>query len=339
MFADLRLGLVGCGQVAALGYLPALGRARGLRLTAVADPVQSRCRELAPAVPAYPDARSMIAAGVIDAIVLATPAATHLTDARQAAAAGLPALVEKPPALNAEDAAALARLNPRPFVGFNRRFDPLLQRLRAGMPAAGSLSLSLDLHYESGAWRPHMVDDDALLSVGTHRDRPRSVADQQRRSACESTPADTHSSRDRTRPRPWHGARLVCDRPATARPDRRHQRLRSGRCIPRWCWSDVEITCPLDDGARQPFASADPSGITHAARPSPDSRARIVRHRLRRPQSGGRSPVVVLATAADGLAVMTVVDAARRSAREDGSWQSLPSGAWDQRSSVALGSR
>jgi predicted dehydrogenase len=339
MFTDLRLGLVGCGQVAALGYLPALRRARGLRLTAVADPVQSRCRELAPAVAAYPDARSMITAGVVDAIVLATPAATHLTDAIQAAAAGLPALVEKPPALNAEDAAALARLNPRPFVGFNRRFDPLLQRLRAGIPAAGSLSLLLDLHYEAGAWRPHMVDDDALLSVGTHLiDLARWLtnSDIRRVRARRLTPTRAEIELDLAR----GTAHVSC---ATDQPrrDRIAVTNASGQVVAHY--DGVGLTSK----SLALWTMVRDSRLRRLIHPV--SRTLLVRLLIQELESfatacAGRSRGAdhqssSLATAADGLAVMRVVDAARRSAREDGTWQSLPSGASDQRSSVAVGSR
>ena len=46
--------------------------------------------------------------GVVDAVIVASPAATHATVARQAIDAGKPVLVEKPFALNARDAEAVA---------------------------------------------------------------------------------------------------------------------------------------------------------------------------------------------------------------------------------------
>src|SRR5687768_16265975 len=106
-------------MLAERGYLPAIERASGVRLAAVADRVPSRCAELAPGVPAYPSASELLAAAEVDGLVVATPAAAHLEDARAAAAAGIPTLVEKPPAANAGEAAALAEVRPLPRVGFN----------------------------------------------------------------------------------------------------------------------------------------------------------------------------------------------------------------------------
>jgi myo-inositol 2-dehydrogenase / D-chiro-inositol 1-dehydrogenase len=338
MSADLRLGLVGCGQVARLGYLPALRRVRGFHLTAIADPVLSRCRDVAPTVTAYPDARSMIAAGVVDAIVLATPVATHLADAVQATAAGLPTLVEKPPAVNADEAAALARLNPVPFVGFNRRFDPLLQQLRARVPATGPVSLSVDLHYAAGSWRPYAVDDDVLLSVGTHlidlvRWLTASEVRRVRARFLTSTRAVIELHGDRGT------AYVSC---ATDRAPR------------------DAITINGDDG--RVIARHDGVGFSSKVAAlwmmmsdkrlrrliHPVSRTLLVRLLIQeleafaaaaRTPRTGMTPLTPLATAADGVAVMAVVDAARRSAVEDGSWQSVASVTLDQPGAFAVAAR
>jgi predicted dehydrogenase len=50
----------------------------------------------------------------------------------------------------------------------------------------------------------------------------------------------------------------------------------------------------------------------------------------------GMIPLTSLATASDGFAVMAVVDAARRSADDDGSWQSVAPLTLDQPLSVAV---
>src|SRR5689334_11487802 len=123
----MRLGLIGCGRLAERGYIPALRRARGIRLSAVADPVPGRCADVAPGVPAFAGAAEVLEAGAADALVLATPAHALLGDARLAAAAGVPTLVEKPPAPTVRDTEELAALEPMPFVGFNRRFEPALR--------------------------------------------------------------------------------------------------------------------------------------------------------------------------------------------------------------------
>jgi predicted dehydrogenase len=113
-------------------------------------------------VPAYEDAEALVAAGGVDAVVVATPVGAHLGDAQ--AAAGLPTLVEKPPARDAAEARLLAGLDPPPWIGFNRRFDPALRRPRAD----GRLDLRLVLHYRRASWRPLQVRDEALLDLGPH---------------------------------------------------------------------------------------------------------------------------------------------------------------------------
>src|SRR5207248_3840374 len=156
----LRIGLVGCGRIAERGWVPALERSAAARLAAVADLDPARCVAVAPGVPAYEDAEALVSAGGIDAVVVATPVGAHLADAR--AAAGLPALVEKPPARDAAEARLLAGLDPPPRIGFNRRFDPALRR------PEGRLDLRLVLHYRRASWRPLQVRDEALLDLGPH---------------------------------------------------------------------------------------------------------------------------------------------------------------------------
>jgi myo-inositol 2-dehydrogenase / D-chiro-inositol 1-dehydrogenase len=330
MSADFRLGLVGCGRVASLGYLPAIARARGVRLAAVADPVVARCRDLAPHVAAFPDARSMIAAGIVDAIVLATPAATHLIDARYAAAAGLPALVEKPPALSAEDARALCALIPRPWVGFNRRFDPLLQRLRARVPATGSLTLSIDLHYAQGSWRPYTVEDDALLSVGTHlidlvRWLTGSDVQRVRTRFLSTSRAVTELEFDRGTayvscatdqpPRDWI---VVSD--SMGRIIAQHNGV-GGLSKASALWALMR-----DARLRRLIRPASRTALVRLLIQELEAFAAAIGSGQRRPPD---TQPPILASAVDGLAVMAVVDAARRSALEDGSWQSLAVGMQD----------
>ena len=314
---DLRLGLVGCGRIAERGYLPALRRVRGMRLVGLADRVPSRCRQLVPDVPSYPDAATMIAAGGVDAIVLATPASAHIADARRAGEAGLPTLVEKPPAVDAGEAATLVRIVRPPWIGFNRRFDPLIARLREAVPANGDLALFLDLHYESGSWRPYAVADDALLAVGTHLiDLARWLthSDVHRARAVAVEPNRAVLELELTR----GPARISC---ATDRPlrDRIVVRNAAGWQIARHegvgLRSKVHLLTTMlrDPNLRR---------LIH-----PASRTSLVRLLIRELEAFGSAArggdASVLATAADGLAVMTVIDAVRRSASDGASWQAL----------------
>ena len=163
----LRLGIIGCGRQAERGHVPAAERARGVELAAVADTDISRCAEAAPGVPACDSVEELLATGV-DAVVVATPTREHLASARLATEAGVPALVEKPPARDAAEAAELAALPAPVWVGFNRRFDPDLEVLRKRLSAERGLSLRLRLDFPIRLWRAHVPHDDSLLDLGTH---------------------------------------------------------------------------------------------------------------------------------------------------------------------------
>jgi predicted dehydrogenase len=165
----LRLGLIGCGRLAELGYAPAIAGLDGLELAAVADPSPER-RELLGAgagASVHESAGELLAAGEVDAVVIASPPAEHLWQAELAGRAGVPALVEKPPAPTGTGAARLAALDPAPWIGFNRRFlhgTALLDRV----PADGPLELELELRYRRDSWRPVAVADDALADLAPH---------------------------------------------------------------------------------------------------------------------------------------------------------------------------
>jgi predicted dehydrogenase len=177
MSAPVRIGLVGCGRLAELGYLPAAVREPGVRVTAVADPDAQRARllaERAGGAAVHRGAEELVAAGGVDAVVVASPPRAHLDDARAAAAAGLPVLVEKPPAPDADGARRLADLRPAPWVALNRRFEPGMAELRerlagaGGRAGAGGVRLELRLHYRRASWQPRVVADDVLLDLGPH---------------------------------------------------------------------------------------------------------------------------------------------------------------------------
>lgn len=305
MKREVRIGLVGCGRLAERGYVPAARIARGVRLAAVADVAQSRCSEAAPGVPAYDGAQALVAAGEVDAVVVATPAAAHLGDARLAAQAGLPALVEKPPAPDPEQAAALAALVPAPWIGFNRRFDPGLQRLRESARGQERVDLRLELTYHRSAWSPHVVADDVLDDLGSHLvDLARWIA----------------------------GAEIERTRALALDGRRAHVELELGR-------GRAELVCASDRGHVEAFVLRDASGRRLAAHTL--GRVRGGLRRLRHPRAPNSLVASLageleafaraargeddahLATAADGVAAMVALDAVRRSAAAGGGWKAL----------------
>lgn len=165
----LRLGLVGCGRLAELGYGPAARIAKGVEIVAVADPDRNRRGLLAGKLGVSGHARlsELLAAAPLDGIVICTPPAEHEEATAVAARAGLTALVEKPPAPDGDGALRLAALTPAPWIAFNRRFDQGLALARR-MPAEGDLEMKMVLHYRRRSWKPVQRPDDALLDLAPH---------------------------------------------------------------------------------------------------------------------------------------------------------------------------
>jgi predicted dehydrogenase len=304
----VRIGLVGCGRLAEFGYLPAFRQAKGVALVGVVDVNASRCREIVPEAPAHQNIQSLIDTGGIDALVISTPTRFHLSDARCAANAGLPALVEKPPGLNLEEAQALYRLQPSPWIGFNRRFDADIARLKYESPRDGSIHL--ELHYRRTSWRPFDMLDDALLDLAPHLiDLARWL------SGSEVSSVRTLSLNERR-----VKLELTLDR------------------------GDAAISCSNDTHYRERVVLKDFQGRVCASY----ERGGLVSGIVAKLQPKAESPLVkpivgqleafamavrgeldplTLATSTDGLAVMAVIDAARRSAARGGVKCQLPSAA------------
>jgi len=167
--SGLRLGLVGCGRLAERGYAPASARVDGLDIVAVADLSRSRRGLLASKLGAsgHTSTSELLASGPLDGLIVCSIPEHHEEAAAQAAAAGITALVEKPPARDAAGALRLAQLTPAPYCGFNRRFDQGAE-LAERVPATGDLELHLVLHYRRASWRPLQRGEDALLDLGPH---------------------------------------------------------------------------------------------------------------------------------------------------------------------------
>ncbi len=168
MADPLRLGLVGCGRIAESGYVPALLRTPSFRLAAVADPAGERCQAVGRGLPSFAGIEELLGASGVDAVVIASPPGRHLPDAQAASAAGVPSLVEKPPGRDAGEARALAALANPPWLGLNRRFDARWQAFERTLQHSVATSLRLRLVFTTGDWRPHEPDADALLDLGVH---------------------------------------------------------------------------------------------------------------------------------------------------------------------------
>jgi len=159
------VGLVGCGRLAEAGYLPAFAACGDAELVAVADPDPVRREIVAGALPAFSSLEELIVEASPEALLVASPPAMHEQGARAAAEAGIPALLEKPPAPDLAGAARIAELEPAPWLGFNRRFS-LGSELRGAMPRGGRLEL--ELRYRRFSWAAVTVRDPALIDLAPH---------------------------------------------------------------------------------------------------------------------------------------------------------------------------
>jgi len=171
MTAPLGIAVVGVGNVGGSHARELLlGKVRGAALVAVCDTHPEALARF-PGLPAFSNQSALLAAGLADAVLIATPHYDHAPLAIEALAAGLHVLVEKPLAVHTADAlqmlAAYER-RPKPSQLFAEMFvlrtDPRFLRLRALIQSGqlGTLRrmhwvitdcLRTDAYYQSGGWR------------------------------------------------------------------------------------------------------------------------------------------------------------------------------------------
>lgn len=179
---NFNLGLIGAGNIAKAHVAAAealRGEFPGLRITAIADPVLASAQALAAESGArtYPNLSAMLAkcpAGDRpQGLIVCTPPSTRLELVRDALAAGLPLLIEKPPAhtvAHAEQLLKMSQSHPELpcMVGFCHRFTPavdaIIQKVNAGL-------IGHIVRYENtfAANLPHLKDawmSDPLVSGG-----------------------------------------------------------------------------------------------------------------------------------------------------------------------------
>lgn len=130
MSKNVRIGLVGCGRAAERLYVPSLPKVTGGRVVAVSDPREDRRTMVARAFgdcQPFESLEAMLDGAELDAVIVATPPATHVAVAKQALDRGAWVLVEKPLAETLADAQTLLHTGgngaaaKRVMVGYNRR--------------------------------------------------------------------------------------------------------------------------------------------------------------------------------------------------------------------------
>lgn len=144
--SQLRIGLVGLGDIAVRAHLPAIAAEPRAVLAAVADKDPDRLSAFAPpGARATTDAASVIADPDLDALVIATPPSATASLVQAALEAGKYVLAEKPIALSlaeAEGVRAAAGAAERLQIGLTYRHHSAVDRLRE-LIAAGALGRPL----------------------------------------------------------------------------------------------------------------------------------------------------------------------------------------------------
>jgi predicted dehydrogenase len=128
---ELRIGILGCGPISQFAHLPALAKARGVRLTAICDAAEDLLETIgkhAGVEKLYTSYEQMLAEAPIDAVLIAVPDVFHVPLAVQALQAGKHVLVEKPLGTNSAECRPLVELVERTGlklqVGSMKRHDP-----------------------------------------------------------------------------------------------------------------------------------------------------------------------------------------------------------------------
>ncbi|PYP14549.1 MAG: hypothetical protein DMD54_13840 [Gemmatimonadetes bacterium] len=167
----LRVGVVGAGAWGRNHVRTVAGLAEA-ELAAVCDTdtkVRERLARQYPAALVTADVAALL--GAVDAVIVASPAATHAAVAQQAIEAGKPVLVEKPFALSVRDAEAVARQGAERGVpvlaGHLLVYHPAVERLR-DMVQKGELGKVFYLYGLRVNLGQVRKDENALWSFGPH---------------------------------------------------------------------------------------------------------------------------------------------------------------------------
>ena len=170
----LRIGIVGCGDVASRHYLPALAElAPGVRVAAVMDARLDAAQRAAaaierwsPGVPVFDDLEAMLAGGGLDAVIDLAPAPRHGALNQAILDAGVSLYSEKPIASTVAEADRLIATAAErgvaflcaPGVAATKRFQWLAGLVQSGRYGAATLVVAHHADPGPAAWREYTGD-------------------------------------------------------------------------------------------------------------------------------------------------------------------------------------
>lgn len=183
----MRVGVVGAGRIGAI-HAENLSRHPDVSSIVVTDAVPAQSERIAAAwgAESVSDVEAILESA--DAVVICTPADTHVDLIELAVKHGVPALCEKPLAMSlaaADRAVAVVSQGDIPVqIGFNRRFDPAYRTARDAVAdgSLGIVTLIVGQHHDyelptedyiarsGGEFRDQLVHDFDILRFVTGRE-------------------------------------------------------------------------------------------------------------------------------------------------------------------------
>lgn len=146
----LSVGVIGLGVMGAEHLRLLREETAGVHVTAICDADTERAGHLSLGAAVFSDPMAMIASNEVEAVVIASPDATHAGLALACLEVGKPALCEKPLAISADEAlrvvdAEVAFGRRLLQVGYMRRFDPAYTEMKL-VAQAGGIGAPVLLH-------------------------------------------------------------------------------------------------------------------------------------------------------------------------------------------------
>ena len=157
-----RLAIVGAGLVGKR-HAAAIDMHRDIELTAIVDPSDAG-RDFAGdrGVPCYDNIDSLLVAQQINGVILSTPTPLHLEHGLSCIANGIPALIEKPLATDAQEAKQLVdaskETNVPILVGHHRRHNPIIDEAHH-LIAEGRIGEVRIIHAQCWFYKPDKYFD------------------------------------------------------------------------------------------------------------------------------------------------------------------------------------
>jgi predicted dehydrogenase len=189
----VRVGVIGCGMVAQAEHLPNLLQLSDrFQIAALADPsatVRGAMAARYSVENVHDDHRRLLDGRGIDAVVVSSPAATHVEITLDALDAGVHVFVEKPLCITLADTDRIIEARDRSAkvvqVGYMKRFDPAWERMLSELPESADELRYIRVMCHDPEWVPFFAEGEIVKGT----DVPRAVVDATQRAEVEQVEA------------------------------------------------------------------------------------------------------------------------------------------------------